>query len=78
MMLWIEMHGGGASKGGTTNFDVSSYGQDLPWLANITQVRARQSKQQLQQQQRQQQRQQQGGTIMRPTQAVAGALKAGG
>lgn len=39
MMLWIEMHSSGATKAGITNFDVSQYAEDLPWLAGITQVR---------------------------------------
>ncbi|GBF96070.1 AP2-like ethylene-responsive transcription factor [Raphidocelis subcapitata] len=37
MMLWLEMHGGGGSKGGVTNFDVSRYAGDLAWLASISQ-----------------------------------------
>jgi hypothetical protein len=39
MMLWVEMHGAGpATKAGVTNFDVSQYAEDLPWLAGVTQV----------------------------------------
>jgi hypothetical protein len=40
MMLWIEMHSAGAAKAGVTNFDVSQYAGDLPWLASVTQVGA--------------------------------------